>query len=125
MDLIWRLVDAGWRVRYDPRVVVAHDDGRRLVKRFHYGTSAAPLSHRHPGRLAPLTLPPRPALLAPCRALLRRRGIPTGLAVELCLKAAVDTWLATAGHRPVRPSPPGRPATLGDVAYGWASTPAA
>ena len=29
VDLIWRLVDAGWRVRYDPSVDVGHDEAAR------------------------------------------------------------------------------------------------
>ena len=38
-----------------------------LARRFRYGTSAAPLARRHPGRLAPVELRPRP-LLARARA---------------------------------------------------------
>jgi mycofactocin system glycosyltransferase len=135
VDLIWRLVDAGWRVRYDPRVVVRHHDGRRLVKRFRYGTSAAPLARRHPTRLAPLVLRPWPALavglllgrrpglaaaavLAPAVAL-HRRGLPPRLAAALALKATVDTWLATSRFVAQLGLPRlGMPATAGRVAYG-------
>jgi cellulose synthase/poly-beta-1,6-N-acetylglucosamine synthase-like glycosyltransferase len=135
VDLIWRLADAGWRVRYDPRVVVRHDDGPRLIKQFCYGTSAAPLSQRHPERLAPLVLRPWPALavalllkrrplLAAAATLapvvpLRRRGVPTTLAAALCLRAAVDTWLATSRAVAQFTLPrPGMPATLANLAYG-------
>ena len=66
VDLVWRLVDAGWQVRYDPSIEVAHDEPERLVdrlvRRFRYGTSAAPLSVRHPDRLAPVVLPPWPTV---------------------------------------------------------------
>ena len=54
VDLCWRLHDAGWSVRYDPRVVVGHvepDGWSALARRFRYGTSAAPLAQRHPGAL--------------------------------------------------------------------------
>lgn len=54
VDLCWRLHDAGWSLRYDPRVVVHHvepDGWPALTRRFHYGTSAAPLARRHPGAL--------------------------------------------------------------------------
>jgi len=58
VDLVWRLDRAGWRVRYDPAVTVAHappSGWPELLKRRHsYGTSAAPLAVRHPGALAPL-----------------------------------------------------------------------
>ncbi len=68
VDLVWRLVDAGWRVRYDPSVQVSHREPARwsdlLARRFRYGTSAAPLATRHPGRLAPVELRPRPTVAA-------------------------------------------------------------
>ena len=65
VDLVWRITDAGWQVRYDPSIEVAHDEPvrliERLVRRFRYGTSAAPLSERHPDRLAHVVLAPWPA----------------------------------------------------------------
>jgi mycofactocin system glycosyltransferase len=64
VDLVWRLVEAGGVVRYDPTVVVEHTEPthavERLVRRFRYGTSAAPLAQRHPGSLTHLVLPPMP-----------------------------------------------------------------
>lgn len=58
VDLIWRLVDDGWRVRYDPAVTVEHETrvrfGEWVRRRYDYGTSAADLDRRHPGRLAPV-----------------------------------------------------------------------
>ncbi|MFZ0046031.1 MAG: mycofactocin biosynthesis glycosyltransferase MftF, partial [Streptosporangiaceae bacterium] len=75
VDLIWRLHDAGWRVRYDPSVRVPHDGPVRwpglLGRRYRYGTSAAPLARRHPASLAPLVLQPWPAITV--AALLGRR----------------------------------------------------
>lgn len=64
VDLVWRMVASGWRVRYDPRVVVRHEEparlAERLVRRFRYGTSAAPLSLRHPRAVTHLVVPPWP-----------------------------------------------------------------
>jgi mycofactocin system glycosyltransferase len=58
VDLVWRLIDAGWLVRYEPRAAVVHETRTRpsawLRRRFDYGTSAAALARRHPGRLAPV-----------------------------------------------------------------------
>lgn len=58
VDLCWRLVDAGWRVRYDPAVEVTHPSrptlGAWVDQRVRYGSSAAPLTRRHPGAVAPL-----------------------------------------------------------------------
>lgn len=60
VDLVWRLLDAGWHVRYAPSVTVAHREPASwrgtLARRVRYGTSAAPLARRHPGRLAPVEL---------------------------------------------------------------------
>jgi mycofactocin system glycosyltransferase len=58
VDLVWRLVEAGWRCRYEPSVVLTHRArtaiGGWLRQQYEYGTSAAPLAARHPGALAPL-----------------------------------------------------------------------
>jgi mycofactocin glycosyltransferase len=58
VDLMWRLVDAGYIVRYEPSVVVHHATRPTLrswlKQRQGYGQSAGPLATRHPGALAPL-----------------------------------------------------------------------
>lgn len=58
VDAVWRLVEAGWRCRYEPAAVVHHrprGSWRALVaQRVAYGSSAAPLARRHPGALAPV-----------------------------------------------------------------------
>lgn len=57
VDLVWRLVAAGWTVRYEPAAVVGHAHRASLhaaaAQRFGYGLSAAALAARHPGKLAP------------------------------------------------------------------------
>ncbi len=68
VDLVWRLVDAGWSVRYQPSVTVSHREprtwGALWARRFSYGTSAGPLARRHRGRLAPVELRPWSAAAA-------------------------------------------------------------
>jgi mycofactocin glycosyltransferase len=60
VDLVWRLHDAGWQVRYDPRVAVAHEDRVRPAawyrRRVAYNESVAPLLRRHPERVPVLFL---------------------------------------------------------------------
>ncbi|HZT64289.1 MAG TPA: mycofactocin biosynthesis glycosyltransferase MftF [Acidimicrobiales bacterium] len=60
VDLVWRLVSAGWVVRYEPAVEVGHicrpSITSWLAQRVRYGTSAAALDQRHPGAVAPLTV---------------------------------------------------------------------
>jgi mycofactocin glycosyltransferase len=81
VDLVWRMTGAGWRVRYDPGAEVRHVEpegwAAALGRRFWYGTSAAPLARRHPGRVPPLVLQAWPA--AAVAALLAGRPV-TGLA---------------------------------------------
>jgi mycofactocin system glycosyltransferase len=68
VDLVWSLVDAGWRVHYLPAVEIAHHAPETwtglLGRRLSYGTSAGPLARRHPGRLAPVELRPWPTVAA-------------------------------------------------------------
>lgn len=61
VDLCWRLVDAGARLRYEPVALVEHDHrvtlGDWLARKAFYGRSGAPLSARHPEKIAPLSIP--------------------------------------------------------------------
>jgi mycofactocin system glycosyltransferase len=60
VDLCWRFIEAGARLRYEPIAMVAHEHRTQLrewfARRSFYGESAAPLSVRHPGKTAPLVI---------------------------------------------------------------------
>ena len=60
VDLCWRLVEAGARLRYEPVAQVAHDHRTELrdwiARKAFYGGSAAALSVRHPDKIAPLMI---------------------------------------------------------------------
>jgi mycofactocin system glycosyltransferase len=62
VDFVWRMVSAGWTVRYEPGAVVRHPVRPGwpawLVQRFRYGTSAAPLARRHGTAVAPAVMSP-------------------------------------------------------------------
>ncbi len=112
VDLVWRMLEAGWRVRYHPSVTVWHREpsswGELLARRFRYGTSAGALSERHPGRLAPVELRPWPtaavvaglggrprtalvlvvAAAAAIFAKVRHHGIPASLSLRWSAEAA-------------------------------------
>ncbi|MCD4523586.1 mycofactocin biosynthesis glycosyltransferase MftF [Nocardioides sp. cx-173] len=85
VDLVWRLVGAGHRVRYDPAVEAAHDArptirgwlGRKLV----YGSGGAGLAARHGDRLAPAVLTPSYAAAGAALLLRRRWSLPLALAL--------------------------------------------
>ncbi len=93
VDLVWRLHQAGWRIRYEPAVEVPHAGparwGSLLARRFSYGSSAGPLARRHPDSVAPLVLQPWPA--AASTALLARRP-------AIALAAAIGGWLDLTGR---------------------------
>ena len=118
VDLVWRLLAADLRVRYDPEAVVRHAEpatwSRWLLRRFSYGTSAGALARRHGDRAAPLVASPAPvatvgllAAGAPALAAavatstawrLRRRlraaGVPSSDATRAALVAPAATALA-------------------------------
>ena len=58
VDLVWRLVEAGWDVHYVPESAVVHDGPDRVApllgRRAFYGTTAAALGRRHAGAMAPV-----------------------------------------------------------------------
>lgn len=60
VDLCWRLIEAGSRLRYEPVSHVAHDHRLTLrewfARKAFYGKSAAPLSTRHPDKVAPMVI---------------------------------------------------------------------
>ncbi|TPG34333.1 mycofactocin biosynthesis glycosyltransferase MftF [Mycolicibacterium hodleri] len=60
VDLCWRFIEAEARLRYEPIALVGHDHRTGLrdwfARKAFYGSSAAPLAIRHPGKTAPLVL---------------------------------------------------------------------
>jgi hypothetical protein len=58
VDLVWRLVRTGWRVRYEPAARVVHPSRSSvrgwLEQRYQYGRSTGPLGVRHGRAVAPL-----------------------------------------------------------------------
>lgn len=58
VDMVWRLIEAGHRCRYEPASTVRHRPRATLSawarQRLAYGRSAATLARRHPGSVAPL-----------------------------------------------------------------------
>jgi mycofactocin system glycosyltransferase len=126
VDLVWRLHDAGWQIRYDPRIAVAHEHRVRPLawyrRRIAYNESVAPLLARHPERVPVLFLSPATALawgaalggvpapvvaLAGLRAIRLRRALAgrlpgaaawaTRAALDITLREAHDLGRAVAG----------------------------
>lgn len=84
VDLVWRLVEAGYAVRYDPDVEAKHDVRASvrawLGRKFFYGTGAALLADRHGDKVAPAALSVSMAFGA--AAVMQRRwwSLPAGAA---------------------------------------------
>lgn len=61
VDLCWRLLESGFRLRYEPIAGVSHEHRTELrpwlARRAFYGGSAAALSMRHPDKMAPVIVP--------------------------------------------------------------------
>jgi mycofactocin system glycosyltransferase len=87
VDLVWRMHDAGWQTRYDPRVTVAHEHRIEPLawyrRRVFYNSSVPQLRRRHPTRLPVLYLTP-PAAIAWSAALV---ASPASLPVLAALRA--------------------------------------
>ncbi|QZY47410.1 mycofactocin biosynthesis glycosyltransferase MftF [Mycolicibacterium austroafricanum] len=60
VDLCWRLIESGSRLRYEPIALVAHEHRTQMREwlggKAFYGSSAAPLSIRHPDKTAPVVI---------------------------------------------------------------------
>ncbi|GCD88165.1 putative glycosyltransferase [Nocardioides sp. LS1] len=84
VDLVWRLVAEGHRVRYDGDLEARHDsrDTLRswLGRKAYYGTGGALLAARHGNLVAPAVMSPTYALAAVSLAAQRRWSIPVAIA---------------------------------------------
>ena len=93
VDLVWRLVGAGHRVRYEPAVTVRHDVrstvkdwlGRKVL----YGSGGALLARRHGDHVAPAVLSPTLAVAGAAILLRRRWSAPVAAAALVHAGTAV------------------------------------
>jgi mycofactocin glycosyltransferase len=90
IDLVWRLVERGWKVRYTPDARVLHEPRGSVralaLQRFIYGRSAVVLEGRHPGSASPLRVT-APTVGIWAAALLAG---PAGAAVALAASVAAE-----------------------------------
>ncbi|MEU9456190.1 mycofactocin biosynthesis glycosyltransferase MftF [Streptomyces sp. NPDC048277] len=102
VDLCWRLVAAGRRVRYEPAVQAAHEHRVRardwLLRKAVYGTGAQPLAERHPGFVAPAVFAPWSTAFAAVLLAGRRWSVPAGAAVLGVVTARIARKLDGTRH---------------------------
>jgi mycofactocin system glycosyltransferase len=103
VDLVWRLVDAGHRVRFEPAATVHHEHRGTvrswLGRKFFYGTGAEPLAERHPDDIAPVVLAPWAAGTLVALGLQRRWSAPVAAAIVVLTALRIGRR-ATAVRRP-------------------------
>ncbi|NDK30210.1 mycofactocin biosynthesis glycosyltransferase MftF [Nesterenkonia haasae] len=103
VDLVWRLVSDGWRVRYEPQSVVAHEHRSSvttwLSRKYIYGTGAGILAQRHGALVAPAVMSPWAGVVLGALAAQRRWSFPV---------AGTATLIATVvNFRRLRKTTPG------------------
>jgi mycofactocin glycosyltransferase len=105
VDLVWRLVENGHGVRYDPSVEAFHDARATLHdwlgRKFVYGTGGAGLAARHGDNLAPAILTPTYAVAAAALLMRSRWAVP------------VAVGALVSGSRSIRRSLPDAPGQRG------------
>jgi mycofactocin system glycosyltransferase len=102
VDLVWRLVDEGRRVRFEPAASVRHEHRSSLRawlgRKFFYGTGAHPLAERHPDDIAPVVLPPWSAALLVSLAAQRRWSVPAVAVIAVATAARIGRRVGPVRH---------------------------
>ena len=105
VDRIWRSIEAGWRVRYEPAAVVDHAHRvlprEWLARKAFYGTGAAPLARRHAGAVAPVVLTPWTAAVVAATLTQRRWSLPLAGTISVAATWRLSRRLTGSDH-PVR-----------------------
>lgn len=105
VDLVWRLVDRGWRVRYEPAARAGHEHrvsfGDWISRKAIYGTAAQPLAERHPHDIAPAVLAPWSVGVVAALLAQRRWSVPVALAISLVTAGRI-AWKLRRNRHPLR-----------------------
>lgn len=104
VDLVWRLVEQGWRVRFEPEAKVWHEHRQGMIewlsRKAFYGTSAHALALRHGEAVAPAVFAPWLAMVVVATIAQRGWSIPAAGAIT-----ALAGWrLSRKLHKSERPA---------------------
>ncbi|MGV0834112.1 mycofactocin biosynthesis glycosyltransferase MftF [Mycolicibacterium thermoresistibile] len=104
VDLCWRLVEAGTRLRYEPIALVAHDHRTDMCewlgRKAFYGGSAAPLTVRHPDKTAPLLMSGWTLVLGVLAAMGSSIGYLAAFVLAVITGRRIARSLSTVGSEP-------------------------
>ena len=102
VDLVWRLVAGGRRVRYEPAATVRHDHRTTvrtwLSRKVLYGSSASPLAARHGKLIAPAVFAPWGLAFAAALLAQRRWSAPVAVGVAAFAAARIARRLPSSRH---------------------------
>lgn len=105
VDLVWRLAEEGYRVRYEPAATVLHEHRSTvrawMRRKAFYGTGAFKLGERHPNSIAPVILPPWGVVLILALLAQRRWSVPVALTISVVTVLHISTKLRRSAH-PIR-----------------------
>lgn len=102
VDLVWRLAEAGWRIRYEPAATVWHEHRQTVSewlgrKRF-YGSSADRLASNHPLAIAPAVLHPWTVGVIVALMAQRRWSLPVAAVISLFASRRIAATLTRSEH---------------------------
>ncbi|UFS58310.1 mycofactocin biosynthesis glycosyltransferase MftF [Subtercola endophyticus] len=102
VDLVWRLAEAGWRVRYEPAATVRHEHrtelGDWMLRKAVYGTGSLELGRRHPHDIAPVILAPWSAALVAAVLAQRRWSLPVAAGLFVYAAVGIRRKLGSSSH---------------------------
>ncbi|MCU1482243.1 MAG: mycofactocin system glycosyltransferase [Subtercola sp.] len=102
VDLVWRLAEAGWRVRYEPAATVRHEHrtelGDWMLRKAVYGTGSLELGRRHPHDIAPVILAPWSAALVAAVLAQRSWSLPVAAGLFVYAAVGIRRKLANSSH---------------------------
>ena len=102
VDLVWRLCNDGWRIRYEPGVVAQHDHrvalGTWMARKAFYGTGADLLAKRHGHKVAPAVLAPWSVCLVIALLAQRWWSLPIALGISAVTATRIAKKLPKSQH---------------------------
>ncbi|MER3389183.1 MAG: mycofactocin biosynthesis glycosyltransferase MftF [Microcella sp.] len=103
VDLVWRLCEQGWRVRYEPAVEARHEHRDRLVdwlaRKAFYGTGGADLGRRHGQVIAPAVYTPWTLVVVGALLAQRRWSVPVAAGAAVVAGVRIARRLRPARSR--------------------------